>query len=69
LDITIPAKVLPIPGIFGQHQQVALDRAKRTINEITGFEANDIIAKVHFKTGKVNESKVGVKIIFGVEHS
>jgi flavin-binding protein dodecin len=50
-------------------QQVALDQAKRTINKITGFEENDIIAKVHLKTGKVNESKVGVKIVFGVEHS
>jgi hypothetical protein len=40
-----------------------------TINEITGLEVHDIIAKVHLKTGKVNESKVGVKIVFGVEHS
>jgi flavin-binding protein dodecin len=50
-------------------QQAALDQAKRTINEITGLEVNDIIAKVHLKTEKVNESKVGVKIVFGVEHS
>lgn len=54
----------PIPGVIGQ-----LDQSKRTINEITGFEVHDITAKVDPNTGKIIESKVGVKIVFGIEHS
>jgi catechol-2,3-dioxygenase len=50
-------------------QQVDLDLANRNINEFNGLEVNGIIAKVHLKTGKVKESKVGVKIVLGVEHS
>lgn len=49
--------------------QAALDEAKKTINEITGLEVNDITAKVDPKTGKISEYEVGVKIAFGVEHS
>ena len=67
-DITIPAKVLPILGSLVS-QQAAYTKSKRTNNEITGLEVHDIIAKLLPKTGKINESKVGVKIVFGVEHS
>jgi hypothetical protein len=44
-----------------------LDEAKKTINEITGLEVNDITASVDPSTGTIKEYKVGVKIAFGVE--
>lgn len=71
--MTHVAKIIEIVGSseegWTEAAQAALDEAKKTINEITGLEVNDITAKVDPKTGKISEYKVGVKIAFGVEPS
>jgi flavin-binding protein dodecin len=48
--------------------QAALDEAKKTVDEITGVEVGDMIAKVDPNTGNITEYHTVVKVAFGVEH-
>jgi len=53
---------------WSEAAQAALDKAKKTVNGITGLELVDKTAKVDPATGKIIEYHAGVKIVFGVEH-
>ncbi len=71
--MTRVAKIIELVGSsdkgWTEAAQAALDEAKKTINDITGLEINDITASVDPSTGTIKEYKVAVKIAFGVEHS
>ncbi len=71
--MTHVAKVIEIIGSsdkgWSEAAQVALDEAKKTIHGITGFEVNDMTAKVDPNTGNITEYRAALKIAFGVEHS
>jgi flavin-binding protein dodecin len=70
--MTHVAKVIELVGSsdkgWTEAAQAALDEAKKTIEDITGLEVNDITASVDPNTNTIKEYKVGVKIAFGVEH-
>jgi flavin-binding protein dodecin len=66
------AKIIEVVGSsergWSEAAQAALNEAKKTISGITGLEVVDKTAKVDPATGKITEYRVGVKIVFGVEH-
>jgi len=70
--MTHVAKIIELVGSsdkgWTEAVQVALDEAKKTIKDITGVEVNDMTASVDPNTNTIKEYKVGVKIVFGVEH-
>ena len=70
--MTHVAKIIELVGSsdkgWTEAVEVALDEAKKTIKDITGVEVNDITASVDPNTNTIKEYKVGVKIVFGVEH-
>ena len=70
--MTHVAKIIELVGSsdkgWTEAAQAALDEAKKTIKDITGLEVNDMTASVDPNTNTIKEYKVGVKIVFGVEH-